>query len=89
MCEESALLTPIARIVVRSNGFADATREPPDALRRPSQGAGRGAEEGVVGADDEQVEGVLTIQVKKEESGGGSTKGKRRAYILLSVPILV
>jgi hypothetical protein len=58
-----------ARITVRINRFADETREPPDTLRGLGQGAGRGAEEIVVGADDEQVEGVLTVQVKKRRNG--------------------
>jgi hypothetical protein len=54
---------------VPSSRITDEAGEPPYTLRRPSQGDGRSAKEGLVGAHNEQVEGILAVLVKwvKEE----------------------
>lgn len=57
--------------LVSPSWIADEAGEPPYVLRRPSQGDGRGAEEGLVGADNEQVEGIFAVLVKWREGREG------------------
>jgi hypothetical protein len=65
---------------VPSSRITDEAGEPPYTLRRPSQGDGRGAKERLVGADNEQVEGILAVLVKWVKGAGKKERKKSHAY---------